>query len=52
MKTFYVLMLAAMLAACGGQENKPAAGESQTDNRAQQYQNQQKQIAARLADEE
>lgn len=52
MKTFYVLMLAAMLAACGGQENKPATGESQTDNRAQQYQNQQKQIAARLADEE
>lgn len=52
MKTFYVLVLATLLAACGGKENKPAAPEKQVDNRAQQYQEQQKQISARLANEE
>lgn len=52
MRTFYILVLPMVLASCGGQEIKPAAVERQADNRAQQYQNRQKQIAERLADEE
>ena len=52
MKSMYLLLLAALLSACNGQENKPVADDHTADNRAQQYQEQQKQIAARLANEE